>query len=64
MSCETCADPTVYHRLDQLAIDFERHAFLLRCPTCGTLYEVFPEEKIPARELTADEARSLFPGAL
>lgn len=64
MSCESCADSTFYHQLDQLAIDFERHAFLVRCPDCGSLHEVFPEERRPAREVTVDEARALFPGAL
>ena len=30
----------------------------------GSLYEVFPEDKAPPKELTVDEARERFPGAL
>jgi uncharacterized Zn finger protein len=64
MGCERCADPTTYHPLEQLAVDSERHSFLLRCPRCGSLHELFPEEKQPARELTPAEARAHYPGAV
>lgn len=63
MGCRRCTDPELYVRLDRLADDFPRHAALFRCPRCGSLYELFPEEKRPATELTEAEARARFPGA-
>jgi uncharacterized Zn finger protein len=65
MACDFCADVTVtYTELDQLAIDFEQHSFLLRCPECGRLFDMAPEEKRPAEELSEAEARRRYPGAL
>lgn len=64
MPCGGCADPELYFRLDRLADDIPRHAALFRCPQCGSLYELFPEEKRAATELTEAEARSRFPGSL
>ena len=64
-ACETCRNVWVlYGRLDQLAVDEGRHAMLLRCPTCDTLYEIFPEERTAPERLTVATARSRFPGAL
>lgn len=64
-ACETCRDAkALYGRLDQLALDESRHALLLRCPTCATLYEMFPEEPTAPERLTVAMARSRFPGAL
>lgn len=65
MSCDFCKDAWLHYRkLTELAKDFERHALLLQCPKCGTLYELFPEERGMPRELTEEEERALFPGAL
>ena len=65
--CDLCSDswrPYINHRYIKLAIDYERHAFLCQCPQCGSLYEVFPEELIAPQEVTREEARAKFPGAL
>lgn len=64
-ACETCRNVWVlYGGLDQLALDEVRHALLLRCPTCDTLYEIFPEERTAPERLTVAMARKRFPGAL
>jgi hypothetical protein len=64
MGCDFCVNAwPVYSRLTELAKDFERHALLLRCPQCGTLYEIFPEERGVPQAITEDEARQRFPGA-
>lgn len=65
MSCEQCEDAVLFFlNLERLADDYERHDALFRCPNCGTFYEIFPEVKQPATELTEEEARQRFPGAL
>ncbi len=65
MPCAECADPlNVYFTTKALGINIERHSALYRCPACGTLYEVFPEERVRPREVSQDEARALFPGVL
>jgi hypothetical protein len=67
LMCDLCRDswaPWIHERYIQLARDFDRHAELCQCPQCGSLYEVFPEDKAPPKELTVDEARERFPGAL
>jgi len=65
MACEVCEDAwPVYSRLIELASDLDRRAILLRCPRCRTLYELFPEERSFPRELSLQEARNQFPGAL
>lgn len=66
-TCATCVEPwELYnHRLgDELGVDQERHAVLLRCRDCGALHEAFPEERETPRRLCLDEARSKFPGAI
>jgi hypothetical protein len=65
--CGLCRDPWqpwIHKQYIQLACDFERHAELCQCPQCRSLYEVFPEDQAPPNELTEDEARARFPGAL
>ena len=65
MACEVCEDAwPVYSRLIELASDLDQRAILLQCPRCQTLYEVFPEEPGIPRELSIQEARDKFPGAL
>lgn len=65
MGCELCSETwPVYGTLTELAKDFDRHALLLRCPECGSLYEVFPEERGMPELLTEKQARERFPGAL
>ena len=62
--CEVCQDPWkpyIFKQYIQFAIDFERHAELCQCPNCGTLYEVFGEERLRPRKVTVEEARTLFP---
>lgn len=65
--CPTCRDPwDVYqHSLaDRVASDEGRHALLLRCRDCESLFEVFPEEREAPRRISDAEARMAFPGAL
>jgi hypothetical protein len=65
--CDLCRDswePWINNQYIQLAQDLDRHAELSQCPRCGSLYEVFPEDKALPKELTKDEARKRFPGAL
>ena len=65
--CPSCRDPWDLYRhslADQMASDEERHALLLRCGDCGSLFEAFPEERPAPRRLTHAEARMAFPGAL
>jgi uncharacterized Zn finger protein len=62
--CSICDDPSMYFSLKVLASDEVRHALLLECPSCGALWEVFPEVKEMPTRLTVNEARSRFPGAL
>lgn len=62
--CAVCADPSEYYRLNRVADDQERHAALFRCPTCDSLYEVFPEIKQPPEQLTVPLARLRFPGSV
>ena len=61
--CSICDDPSMYFSLKVLASDEVRHALLLECPSCGALWEVFPEVKEMRR---ADSQRGAlrFPGAL
>jgi hypothetical protein len=66
MSCESCrADPiaTVYYKGTALGINVSRHSALYRCPACGALYEVFPEEKVNPQEIAESQAQELFPSA-
>lgn len=61
MSCPACVDPlTVYYPTRPLTTNVVRHSALYRCPSCGALYEVFPEEKVIPREITEAEAQALF----
>jgi hypothetical protein len=46
------------------ARDLERHAELRKCPQCGALYEVHPEDLAVPSPLTTDEARARFPGVM
>jgi hypothetical protein len=65
--CELCRnswDLIFSRRYIELAVDFERHARLCQCPQCGALYELFWEDKAPPKEISVDEARARFPGAL
>ena len=62
--CRSSWDFVVDERHIELAIDFERHAVLGQCPQCGALYEIFWEDKAPPKEISVDEARARFPGAL
>jgi len=65
--CDLCRDswqPWIHKQYIELARDFERHAELCECPQCGSLYEVFPEDKAPPKEITKEEGRKRFPGAL
>jgi hypothetical protein len=65
--CGLCQDswaPWIHEQYIHLARDFERHVELCQCPVCESLYEVFPEDKAAPRELTTEEARARFPGAL
>jgi hypothetical protein len=65
--CDLCQDPWVpwiNKQYIHLARDFDRHADLCQCPVCGSLYEVFPEEKAAPKELTTGQAQARFPGAL
>lgn len=54
----------MYFHLTRLADDEVRHAALFECPSCGSLYEVFPEAKALPERVTAGVARQRFPGAL
>lgn len=60
--CQRCIDPTLYFHLDRLADDEQRHSMLLRCPDCGSLYDLWPEVKGPAEPLTVEEAARRYPG--
>jgi len=63
MPCPKCADPlAVYYSTNSLGMNLERHSVLYRCPFCGTLFEVFPEERVLPREITNHQARERFPG--
>jgi hypothetical protein len=64
MACERCADATEYFRLTRLADDFDGHIALFQCPDCGDLFQVVPELKRPAMNLSVEEARARFPGAI
>jgi hypothetical protein len=67
IACPTCRDvfEARSHKLtEELAVDEERHAFLVRCEDCRELYEVVPEDRRPAEALTVQAARTRFPGAI
>ena len=65
--CPSCRDPwdlCTHHLGDRLALDEARHAVLLRCQDCRSLFEAFPEERVTPAHLTEAEARRAFPGAI
>jgi hypothetical protein len=64
VGCDRCIDPTLYGQLNRLADDEDRHAALFQCPKCSALYEIFPELKAIPPEVTPEEARARFPGAI
>jgi len=62
MACASCENPLdLYLHNEPLGINAERHAELYRCPSCSSLYEMFPEVKMVPKEISEAEARRLFP---
>jgi len=69
VACDVCRDGYEFYlhhqqRAIELAKDFDAHAVLLRCESCNALWNVYPEDRTPLEELSEDEARQRFPGAL
>jgi hypothetical protein len=64
MACDTCANPVdLYVRTEPLGSNAERQSFLLTCPSCGTLYEIFPLERTAPLPISKSMAEKLFPNA-
>lgn len=62
--CHNAWLPYIRRQYLRLAVDFGRHAELCQCPQCGSLYEVFPEDRTAPARLTVEQSRQLYPGAL
>jgi hypothetical protein len=62
--CRNSWDLVIDQKHIELAIDFERHAVLGQCPQCGALFEIIWEFRAAPKEISVDEARARFPGAL
>jgi hypothetical protein len=61
-SCDYCADDSnmYYGHVEQIDSSEARQTLLLRCPCCGSLYEISPRGAMEATRLTDREAAERF----
>ena len=61
--CDYCADDAnmYFGHVEQVASNEAAQMLLLRCPRCGSLYEVAPRGAAQATRLTEAEATARFP---
>ena len=62
--CQYCADDAnmFFGHVEQVASDQTTRMLLLRCPRCGSFYEVAPAGPAQATRLTEAEATARFAG--
>lgn len=61
MSCSRCAAALpLLLGFPQVGISAERHAVLLRCPSCGAFYEDVGEDWGGPREISVQEAKKAY----
>jgi hypothetical protein len=63
--CDHCADwqNRNFGHVTQIRTDPDRGMILIKCPTCGTLYENSVEGEDLTRRLEEVEARIIYPGS-
>jgi hypothetical protein len=61
--CEYCADDAnmFFGHVEQVASNEATRRLLMRCPRCGSFYEVTPAGPAHAARLTQAEAAARFP---
>lgn len=63
-NCERCKYPeSLYASTPSLGVRENGWTHLVRCPQCGTFYEIRPAERTGAVELSTEDVKRLFPRA-